>query len=68
MYPYHNRIRQRINNGELIDFYFTNHYPKIGECLVLVFSTSPMFRPIRPHAYHKYQDIINRIKDDSGIV
>lgn len=59
MYPYHNRIRQRINNHELVDAYFTDNYPNIdGECLVLVFKTFPAFRPIRPHAYCKYQDVI----------
>ena len=51
MYPYHNRIRQRIRAGELVDHYFTDNYPGIGEALVLVFSTQPFKRPIRPHRY-----------------
>lgn len=58
MYPYHNCIRQRINNGELVDAYFADNYTNIGKCLVLVFETTPIFRPIRPHAYSKYQDVI----------
>lgn len=58
MYPYHNRIKQRINAGELVDYYFTNNYPKIGEALVLVFSTWPIRRPIRPHQWPKYVDIL----------
>lgn len=41
MYPYHNRIQQRIKNGELTDYYFTKNYPNIGKALVLVFSTEP---------------------------
>lgn len=57
MYPYHNRIRQRINNGELIDRYFTYDFPRIGEALVLVFKTEPFLRPIRPHKWLKYSDI-----------
>ena len=48
MYPYHNRIKQRIKNGELIDHFFTDSYPRIGRALVLVFSTEPVRRPIRP--------------------
>ncbi len=58
MYSYHNRIRQRINNGELIDHYFTDNYPRIGEALVLVFKTVPFLRPIRPNRYHEYREVI----------
>ena len=58
MYPYHNRIKQRIRNGELIDHYFTDNYPGIGEALVLVFNTIPALRPIRPHRYVEYVDIL----------
>lgn len=46
MYPYHNRIKQRIRNGELIDRYFTDDYPRIGKAMVLVFNTEPFKRPI----------------------
>lgn len=41
-YGYHQRIKQRISAGELVDRYFTDHYPGIGEALVLVFSTPPI--------------------------
>lgn len=58
MYPYHNRIKQRIAAGELVDFCFTDSYPRIGECLVLVFNTAPYKRPIRPHRYAEYTDIL----------
>lgn len=54
MYPYHNRIMQRIKNGELIGFEFCE-----GEfALVLHFSTYPFTRPIRPHAVWKYEEIL----------
>lgn len=58
MYPYHNKIKQRIRNGELVKHYFTDNYPGIGEALVLVFSTAPFLRPIRPHKYHEYMEVI----------
>lgn len=58
MYPYHNKIKQRIKNGELENWYFTNDYPGIGEVLVLVFNTMPYKRPIRPHKYHEYGEIL----------
>ena len=45
MYPYHNRIKQRINAGELIGYEFREDYPGIGECLVLKFSTHPASDP-----------------------
>lgn len=57
MYPYHNKIKQRIKNGELINFEF-GQYPKIGECLILYFNTAPHIRPIRPHKYAEYVDIL----------
>ena len=58
MYPYHDRIKQRIKNGELIDHYFTENYPRIGEALVLVFNTPPFLRPIRPHKWDEYKEVI----------
>lgn len=58
MYPYHNKIKQRIRAGELVDHYFTDNYPGIGEALVLVFNTAPFKRPIRPHRYVDYVDIL----------
>lgn len=54
MYPYHNRIKQRIKNGELAEAYFTRDYPRIGECLILRFHTAPFLRPIRLHRYAEY--------------
>ncbi len=65
MYSYHNRIKQRIKNGELIDFYYTDSYPRIGNALVLVFKTDPVLRPVRPHKWFLYEGIIkNKGKDD----
>ena len=58
MYPYHNRIKQRISNDELVDYEFIEDYPKIGECLVLKFNTIPAIRPIRPHRYGEYMKIL----------
>ncbi|WP_312047787.1 hypothetical protein [Anaerotignum sp.] len=58
MYPYHNKIKQRIKNGELKTYFYSNSYPKIGECLVLVFKTEPNYRPIRPYRYHEYLDLL----------
>lgn len=58
MYPYHNRIKQRISNGELVDHYFTDNYPRIGKALVLVFNTDAIFRPIRPYRWTEYMEIL----------
>ncbi|NCB04728.1 MAG: hypothetical protein EOM69_04305 [Clostridia bacterium] len=60
MYPYHAKIRQRIRNGELVTSYYATDYPGIGECCVLVFSTFPYKRPIRPHKYAQYKDVLPR--------
>ena len=58
MYPYHNRIKQRIKNGELKEYYFTDKWPNIGNALVLVFNTEPFFRPIRPYRWLEYESIL----------
>ena len=55
MYPYHNRIRQRINNGELIGI---EPSEKEEFAFVLVFRTYPFTRPIRHHSVGKYLDLI----------
>lgn len=58
MYPYHNRIKQRIRAGALRGFCFTDNYPGIGTALVLVFSTAPVLRPIRPNRWAEYDKIL----------
>ena len=58
MYPYHNKIKQRINNGELIGVEKTS-----GEFAVIFhFKTYPYTRPIRAHALKKYEKILTRYK------
>ena len=59
-YNYHNKIKQRIRNGELIDHYFTDNYPRIGKAMVLVFSSPPFLRPIRPYRFEEYKELIGR--------
>lgn len=61
MYPYHNRIKQRIKNGELIGYRYVDDYPKIGKCMLLEFNTSPFVRPIRPERYEEYKHILNKL-------
>lgn len=58
MYPYHNRIKQRIRNGELAGYVYTENYKNIGECLLLLFNTPPFERPVRPHKYDEYADLL----------
>lgn len=53
MYPYHNRIIQRIKNDELVGV-------KKGEgeyAIILVFSTPPYLRPIKEHSLYRYEKI-----------
>ena len=58
-YSYHGRIFQRIRAGELVGFHFEDHYPGIGEAMVLEFSTLPPLRPIRPHKWPEYVRILD---------
>lgn len=57
-YGYHQVTKQRIRAGELTGYHFEDNYPRIGEALVLEFSTYPPFRPIRPHKWVEYLGIL----------
>ena len=46
MYPYHNKIKQRIRDRELIRYEYVDRYKDISPCLLLYFITSPNIRPV----------------------
>lgn len=58
MYPYHNKIKQRIKNNELVSFEYVERYKKISPCLVLHFNTEPKTRPIREHRFEEYEHLL----------
>lgn len=58
MYPYHNKILQRIRNNELVEIIDSYIHPTIGKCYLFVFSTPPYTRPIRLHAIYRYEEIL----------
>lgn len=62
MYSYHNRIKQRIGNGELTGYEYVDRYKEISPCLLLRFSTEPRVRPIREHRFEMYERILNSTK------
>ena len=66
MYPYHNRIKQRIAAGELTGYYFTDSYPGIGKALVLQFKTPPFLRPIRPYRWQEYAAYIQPAQNEEA--
>jgi hypothetical protein len=55
MYPYHNKIKQRIQNKELIRYEYVDKYKNIEPCLLLYFDTEPKTRPIREHRFKEYE-------------
>ena len=57
MYPYHNKIKQRIKNKELIQYEYVDKYKDISPCLLLYFSTDPKIRPIREHLFDEYENL-----------
>jgi len=59
MYPYHNKIKQRIQNNELNGYEYVNEYKSISPCLLLYFSTEPKVRPIREHRFAEYEALLN---------
>lgn len=58
MYPYHNKIKQRINNNELVSFEFVDEYNKIKPCLLLYFRTYPYVKPVREHRFTEYKELL----------
>lgn len=69
MYPYHAKIKQRINSGELTGFEFVDEYNKIKPCLLLYFKTFPYLKPIREYRWPEYKEILNineEIKQDEN--
>ena len=61
MYPYHNRIKQRITNNELIGFEYVEKYKNIAPCLLLHFYTEPKIRPIREHRFEQYEALLKNV-------
>ncbi len=61
MYPYHNKIKQRIKNGELIRYRYVDAYKNIAPCLLLYFSTEPFIKPIRAHRFSEYEKIFSQM-------
>lgn len=63
MYPYHNRIKQRIANNELVSYEYVEKYKTIAPCLLLYFSTEPKIRPIREHRFKEYEQILAKFSN-----
>lgn len=61
MYPYHNKIKSRIANNELIKYEYLEKYKDISPCLMLYFSTEPYTRPIREHRFEEYEAIFEQL-------
>ena len=58
MYPYHNKIKQRIKNKELVRYEYLDNYKGISPCLLLHFDSEPHTRPIREHRFKEYEEIL----------
>jgi hypothetical protein len=56
LYPYHNKIKQRIKDKELVRYEYVEKYKNISPCLLLYFDTEPKVRPIREHRFEEYED------------
>ena len=61
MYPYHNKIKQRIKNQELVSYEYVDKYKNIEPCLLLHFDTSPYIRPIREHRFKEYELLLKHL-------
>ena len=61
MYPYHNKVKSRIANNELIKYEYVEVYKKISPYLVLYFNTEPYVRPIREHRFEEYEALFKTL-------
>ncbi|WP_320814820.1 hypothetical protein [Flavobacterium sp.] len=61
MYPYHNKIKQRIQNNEMLHYEYLDIYKNIAPCLLLHFSTEPKTRPIREHRFEEYEELFKNL-------
>ena len=57
MYSYHNTIKKRIKNGELINIVKIDNGTYL---FAFIFNKEPIFRPIRYHSANKYLDILEK--------
>ena len=64
MYPYHNKIKQRINNKELIRYEYVEKFKNISPCLLLHFDTEPKIRPIREHRFKEYEEFFKSLEQE----
>lgn len=64
MYPYHNKIKQRIRNNELIRYEYVDKYKDISPCLLLYFSTEPYIKSIREHRFDEYETLFKELKKE----
>ncbi len=62
MYPYHNKIKQRIKNNELVSYEYLEKYKDISPCLLLHFDSEPAVRPIREHRFKEYEELFKEIR------
>ncbi len=61
MYPYHNKILQRIRNSELTGWRRVSEYKfsdGVKPATLLYFSTHPYARPIRDTKVDDYKDLL----------
>lgn len=61
MYPYRNKINQRIKNNELVRYEYLQSYKNISPCLLLHFETEPHTRPIRQHRFKEYEELLSNL-------
>ena len=66
MYPYHNKIKQRIRNNELVRYEYVEEYNGISPCLLLHSETEPKIKPIREHRFEEYEKLLKELNFKKG--
>ena len=61
MYPYHNKIKQRIKTMSSLSTNTLTGTKNISPCLLLHFNTDPKVRPIRKHRFLEYEKVFEKL-------
>ncbi|MEX1001812.1 MAG: hypothetical protein WDZ35_06835 [Crocinitomicaceae bacterium] len=62
MFPYHETLKERIQNNELIGYEVVNNYVNGSPRLLLYFESEPKIRPVLKHKIKEYKKILDKIE------
>ena len=62
MFQYHETLKERIENNELIGYEFIENYLNGSPRLLLYFESEPKIRPVLKHKIKEYRRMLEKIE------